>query len=246
MILIVLFALFIALSVLWRSARWRVAGSAVVLLWLLAAGWLSGVLLDWAQPPIYRTPYDLAGTPTSSPFGDHTAIVLLGGGTEYHHGELVPKDDVYARIALVARLYAQCVQAGGSCRVIVSGGNPQRHIRTEADTYGPYLLRDGVPRDALVLENESLTTWQNARNVAALVHRRHNETLLLVTSAYHMPRAMLDFHRFDMQPLAAVSNVRSVRRGLLPRWRNLTAAETALHELIGIAQFYVYRMIGWF
>ncbi|QGZ62921.1 YdcF family protein [Paraburkholderia acidisoli] len=231
---------------LWRSARWRVAGATVVVFWLLAAGWLSGVLLDLAQPPIYRTPYDLARTNSPAPFGAHTAIVLLGGGTEYHDGQLVPKDDVYARIALVARLYAQCAQAGGTCRVIVSGGNPQHHRSSEADTYGPYLLRDGVPRDALVLENESLTTWQNARNVAALVHRRHNEIILLVTSAYHMPRAMLDFHRFDMNPLPAVSNVRSVRRGLLPRWRNLVAAETALHELIGIAQFYVYRMIGWF
>ncbi|MBV8259670.1 MAG: YdcF family protein, partial [Paraburkholderia sp.] len=59
-------------------------------------------------------------------------------------------------------------------------------------------------------------------------------------------RAMLDFQRFDMHPLPAVSNVRSVERGLLPRPANLKSAETALHELIGIAQFHVYRMIGWF
>jgi hypothetical protein len=57
---------------------------------------------------------------------------------------------------------------------------------------------------------------------------------------------MLDFHRFDMNPLPAVSNVRHVKRGLLPRPANLESAETALHELIGVAQFYVYRMIGWF
>ncbi len=247
MILIVLFALFIALGVLWRSARWRVAGGAAALFWLLAAGWLSGALLDLAQPPIYRTPYDRGRAALPAlPFSAHTAIVMLGGGTDYVDGKLVPKDDVYARIALASRLYAQCAQAGGACRVIVSGGNPQHHERAEADTYAPWLLAAGVPRDALVLENESLTTWQNARNVAALVHRRHDEALVLVTSAYHMPRAMLDFHRFEMAPLPAVSNVRHVKRGLLPRWRNLVAAETALHELIGIAQFYVYRMIGWF
>lgn len=230
---------------LWRSARWRVAAGAAIVFWLLATGWLSGVLLDYAQPEMYRTPYDQAkiGPPN---FGSRTAIVLLGGGTDYRDGELVPKHDVYARIALAATLHAQCVRAGGVCRVIVSGGNPQHHASAEADNYTPYLLHAGVPGADLVIENQSLTTWQNARNVAPIVRAEDDETLLLVTSSYHMRRAMLDFRRFDMNPLPAVSNVRVVRRGLLPRAVNLEAAETALHELIGIAQFYVYRMIGWF
>jgi hypothetical protein len=33
---------------------------------------------------------------------------------------------------------------------------------------------------------------------------------------------------------------------VLPRYDNLVNANTALHELIGIAQFHVYRLIGWF
>jgi uncharacterized SAM-binding protein YcdF (DUF218 family) len=230
---------------LWRSARWRVAASAAIVLWLIAAGWLAGVLLDFAQPEMYRTPYDQAKTGPAS-FGPRTAIILLGGGTEYRDGDLVPKRDVYARIALAASLHAQCARAGGVCRVIVSGGNPQRHESAEADNYAPYLLRAGVPRADLVLENHSLTTWQNARNVAPIVRAEDDETLLLVTSSYHMRRAMLDFRRFDLNPVPAVSNVRRVERGLLPRTANLESAETALHELIGIAQFYVYRMIGWF
>jgi hypothetical protein len=34
--------------------------------------------------------------------------------------------------------------------------------------------------------------------------------------------------------------------GVLPRRSNLAAANVALHELIGIAQFHVYRALGWF
>jgi len=230
---------------LWRSARWRVATCAAIVFWLLAAGWLSGVLLDFAQPRMYRTPYDQAKVGPMS-FGPRTAIVMLGGGTEYRDGQLVPKPDVYARIALAAALHAKCAREGGVCRVIVTGGNPQHHTSAEADNYVPYLLHAGVPSADLVIENQSLTTWQNARNVAPIVHAENNETLLLVTSSYQMQRAMLDFRRFDMNPLPAVSSVRLVKRGLLPRVANLDSAETALHELIGIAQFYVYRMIGWF
>ncbi|CAG9246482.1 conserved hypothetical protein [Paraburkholderia unamae] len=230
---------------LWRSARWRVAACAVLVFWLLASGWLSGLLLDFAQPEMYRTPYDQATIGPAS-FGPRTAIVLLGGGTDDRNGQLVPRRDVYARIALAASLHAQCARAKGVCRVIVSGGNPQHHASAEADNYAPYLLRAGVPRADLVLENQSLTTWQNARNVTPIVSAEDADTLLLVTSSYHMRRAMLDFRRFDMKPLPAVASVRRVERGLLPRAANLESAETALHELIGIAQFYVYRMIGWF
>ncbi|WP_395065969.1 YdcF family protein [Paraburkholderia silvatlantica] len=240
-----MFVLFVALGLLWRSARWRVAACAAAVFWLLATGWLTGVLLDIAQPELYRTPYDQAKIGPVR-FGARTAIIMLGGGTQIRDGRLVPKHDVYARIALAAELYAQCARAGGTCRVIVSGGNPQHHASAEADNYAPYLLRAGVPSVDLVLENQSLTTYQNARNVAPIVRAGNDEMLLLVTSSYQMRRAMLDFRRFGMNPLPAVSSVRRAERGLLPSIANLKSAETALHESIGIAQFYVYRMIGWF
>ncbi|NLP63939.1 YdcF family protein [Paraburkholderia sacchari] len=231
---------------LWRGARRPIAVIAVILFWLLGSGWLAKPLIDLAQPPNYRTPYNPATTPASA-FGPRTAIVMLGGGTnERADGTLVPKHDVYARIAMSAALQARCLAAGGVCKVIVSGGNPQHHAATEADTYAPLLLRAGVEKSDLVLENRSLTTWENARNVAPIVHAQRADTLFVVTSAYHMPRAMLDFHRFQMDPVPAVSDVRRVRTGMWPRRANLRDAETALHELIGIAQFYVYRMLGWF
>lgn len=207
------------------------------------------MLLNLAQPAIYRVPYDPANT--AQRIDARTTIVMLGGGTEHDDDDrLVPKHDVYARLATAAALYAQCGREHVRCRVIVSGGNPQHHEATEADTYAPYLLRAHVAPSDLVLENQSLTTWQNARNVARVMDSQrgdpHSETLLLVTSAYHMRRAMLDFRRFGLDPVPVVSSVRHAQRGWLPRLHNLTAAETALHELIGTAQFYVYRMFGWF
>ena len=80
------------------------------------------------------------------------------------------------------------MNAGGGrrCRVIVSGGNPQHHEQAEADNYAPFLLARGVSPSDLVLENESLNTYQNARNVAGIVQPERDETLVLITSAYHM------------------------------------------------------------
>ena len=222
-----------------RRARAPLVAAGIALFWLLAAGWLSAPLLDWAQ----RGPQPAA--PAS--YAARTAIVMLGGGTEYDADhKLVPMHDAQARIGKSADIYAQCKRTGSICKVIISGGNPQRHEVAEADNYLPYLLQKQVPRADIVLENRSLTTYENARYVAALLHDAHYGALILITSAYQMPRALLDFHRFGLAPQPVISNTRYVQVGLFPRYDNLVNAETALHELIGIAQFHVYRLIGWF
>jgi uncharacterized SAM-binding protein YcdF (DUF218 family) len=211
----------------------------VALFWLLAAGWLTAPLLELAQP--HRQ------TNAPATFAPRTAIIMLGGGTEYDgEDELVPPRDVLARIAVSADNYAACKRTAATCAVIVSGGNPQRHRATEADTYLPYLLRKQVPRADIVLENRSRTTYENARNVSAIVERTRYDSLILVTSAYQMPRALLDFHRFGLAPQPLISSARRAHLGLLPCYDNLVSAEIALHELVGIAQFHVYRAIGWF
>ncbi|WP_420814651.1 YdcF family protein [Paraburkholderia susongensis] len=239
MILFTLLTLFFAAIVLWKRARRSLIVCMIALFWLLAAGWLTAPLLDLAQP------HRQSAAPAA--FAPRTAIILLGGGTIYDDDDvLVPPRDVLSRIEVSARSYAACKRTATTCQVIVSGGNPQRHSATEADTYLPYLLRQQIPRTDIVLESTSRTTYENARNVSAIVGNSRYDTVILVTSAYQMPRALLDFHRFGITPQPLISSARHARLGVLPRYDNLVAAEIALHELIGIAQFHVYRAFGWF
>lgn len=224
---------------LWRRARKAIGAAGLALFWLLSSGWLTAPLLAYLQNDALR-----ASAPR---FGPRTVIVALGSGTRFdRQGTLVPKSDAMPRIATAASLYAQCKRQDLDCKVIVSGGNPQRHPATEADTYAPYLLRAHVAREDLVLENQSRTTYENAEYVARILHSQRYDSLMLVTSAYHIPRALMDFHRFGLAPQPVASNERLARCGVLPRRSNLVAANVALHELIGIAQFYVYRTLGWF
>ena len=224
---------------LWRRARKAIIIVALALFWLLSAGWLTAPLLALVQS-------DAAHYPAPA-FGPRTVIVMLGAGTRHDaQGKLVPMPDVFPRIAKTAWLYAQCKQENRHCQVIISGGNPDHHAAAEADTYAPYLIEAHVSRDDLVLENASLTTYENAKYVARILRNERYDSLMLVTSAYHMPRALLDFHRFGLAPQPVASRGRPVRCGLLPRRPNLAAANIALHELIGIAQFHVYRAFGWF
>jgi uncharacterized SAM-binding protein YcdF (DUF218 family) len=237
LVLITLLLLFFALFAVWRQRRRAVATVCIVLFWALGAGWLSAPLLHLAQRG-----FEEKSTPQDVHFASRTTFVLLGGGTRYDGDKrLVPKRDAFVRIVVTAELYRECRRAGGACRVIVSGGNPQHHEQAEADNYAPFLLARGVSATDLVRENESLDTYQNARNVASIVQPERDETLVLITSAYHMHRALLAFNAFGLDAQAFISNVRQAKATFFPRPCGFIDAETALHELVGVARFYVYR-----
>jgi uncharacterized SAM-binding protein YcdF (DUF218 family) len=239
LVLITLLLLFFALFAVWRQRRRAVATVCILLFWALGAGWLSAPLLHLAQRG-----FEEKSTPQDVHFASRTTFVLLGGGTRYDGDKrLVPKRDAFVRIVVTAELYRECRRAGGACRVIVSGGNPQHHEQAEADNYAPFLLARGVSATDLVRENESLDTYQNARNVASIVQPERDETLVLITSAYHMHRALLAFNAFGLDAQAFVSNVRQPKATFFPRSRGFIDAETALHELVGVARFYVYRSL---
>ena len=66
----------------------------------------------------------------------------------------------------------------------------------------PVLLRAGIPRAQIVIEPGSRNTAENARFSAELVRPNPGDRWILVTSAYHMPRALGCFRRagFDVEP----------------------------------------------
>ncbi|SAK74223.1 hypothetical protein AWB78_03175 [Caballeronia calidae] len=206
------------------------------LAWAVGAGWFANPLLDLAQRG-----YGHTETPAFTP---RTTIVLMGGGTARTGSGLVPKSDAAPRIPAAAALYRQCRATGASCTVILSGGDPQHHGQAEADNYAPYVLAQGVAPGDLVRENKSLNTYQNARNVAGILGPAHDNRLIIVTSAYHMRRSLRAFEAFGYAPVPYVSDVRHIRPTIFPRIRGFVNSELALHELVGLARFDVYRWLG--
>lgn len=230
--------LFVAFA-LWRKRRLAIALIGVIGYWLVASGWIVAPLIALAQSGVHPVEHPV--------MTGRTAIILLGAGTRRHgDGPLVPPADGFARIARTAELYSACKHTASACTVIVSGGDPQHHGATEADIYARYLLARGVANDDLIRENRSRTTYENAKFTTSILRSRHDDALILVTSSYQMRRALLDFARFGCAPQPVFANRRDAERGWLPRQRNVANGELALHEIGGVVQFYVYRMLGWF
>ncbi|SPB17065.1 hypothetical protein NOV72_04265 [Caballeronia novacaledonica] len=207
----------------------------VALAWAIGAGWLATPLLDLAQHGYRHT-----DVPS---FASRTTMVLMGGGTRRSGSGLVPQFNAMRRIDAIGMLYRECRETGASCKVILSGGDPQRHGQAEADNYAPYVLAQGVAPGDLVRENQSLNTYQNARNVAEILGPSDDNRLIIVTSAYHMRRSMRAFEAFGYAPVPYVSDVRPTRITFFPRFRNFANSELAMHELVGLARFMVYRWL---
>ncbi|MBF5014293.1 YdcF family protein [Burkholderia pseudomultivorans] len=237
----ILFDSFVLLFIgfmLFRKWRRLIALAAVALFGLLATGWLAAPLIAWAEAgvvPVARP--DMHG---------QTTLIVIGAGTRRTDTGLRPPPDGDARIRTTAALYRACRQQAQRCTVVMSGGDPQHHGETEAAVYGRQLVAAGVDSGDLILEPDSRTTYENAKFTASILRSRHDDARILVTSSYQMRRALLDFRRFGIDPQPVYANRRDAQTGWLPRWRNIVNAEQALHELVGIAQFHVYRLLGWF
>jgi uncharacterized SAM-binding protein YcdF (DUF218 family) len=118
------------------------------------------------------------------------AIVLLGGGGGYgwmRRPGVSAFDLPKSRVAAGARAWL----AGRAPLVILSGGRGGE--QTEAEEMARAITHLGVPRSALLLEQCSRDTRDNALYTARLAREHGVHRVLLVTSQLHMSRASLWF-----------------------------------------------------
>jgi uncharacterized SAM-binding protein YcdF (DUF218 family) len=120
-------------------------------------------------------------------------IVLLGGAISppVRGGAPFPNMSAAAdRIWHAARLY----KAGKAPLIIASGGSDSNlSTESESESMRTLLVDLGVPASAIILEARSRTTKQNAQFSAEILRTRNLQSVLLVTSALHMRRALNDF-----------------------------------------------------
>ena len=168
-------------------SRWRGFGRFLIVLVALASvtiavlpvgRWLLGPLED-RFPQLTTLPPKVDG------------IIMLGGAvstvlTDVRHQPQVNEHaERFLAFADLARRYpnAKLVFSGGGPKL--EGGNFR-----EADASREVLDWMGMDTSHVIFERESRNTFENVVNSKALVHPAAGEVWLLVTSAYHMPRAV--------------------------------------------------------
>ncbi len=241
--------LLIVAAVLARRRRWQWAMLTLAFLALTLGGnrWVAYGLvrsLEWR----YLSPADLPAA---------QAIVVLGGATRpaSFPRPLPEMSEAGDRLLYAAWLYRQ----GKAAHILVSGGGREweEPVAAEAETMRSILELMGVPADAIWVESHAINTYENATLSWDFLTARNIDSILLVTSAIHMPRAVGLFERQGFKVIPAPTDFLIARADwtnlfrldwrnqllqLVPDAENLRLTSLALKEYIGLM---IYNLRGW-
>lgn len=119
-------------------------------------------------------------------------IIVLGAGLR-RDGRA---GDALWRRSLVA---AQAYQEGFAPNIVCTGGVSENQTRSEASACREILIGEGVPPDAIVLEDKSHSTEENALNTRAIMAERGWNTAVVVTDSFHILRAGWIFSAYGIE-----------------------------------------------
>lgn len=221
--------------------KWRKAG---LIIGLAAIAWL------WiASTPVFSR-WALATLESEYPSESITSykpadvIILLGGSLS--SGKPYPDlNEAADRILHAYRIY----KAGLAPKVLISGGNVfPNGSAPEGQDVADLLVSLGIDRSVLLIDSSSRNTFENARESAKIMQQQGFTTGILITSAFHMPRALAVFRKAGIEVRPAATDMRSDHElppfplPILPNSGSLDATSLAIKEWIGLL---VYHWRGW-
>lgn len=161
------------------------------------------------------------------------AIVVLGGGLE---SDGSPKVSTLERIDYGIHLF----EVGFSNYLILSGG-AKANDQVEADEMYKVALDKGISPEAVLRETKSQNTYENVLHTKRLLSQHSIKgKVILVTSPYHMQRAVSCFKKQGVEVLPApVNNSEIYAYGFYQNLRNL---RLLMHEFLALVYF---RYAGW-
>lgn len=116
------------------------------------------------------------------PVGDYDAIIVLGAQV---------KPDGTLSLQLQWRIDA-AVKAWRehNSLIVVCGAQGGKEPVPEAHVMREELIRQGVPADSILMDDKSFNTKQNIDHAVTLLEGHEVDRVLIVTSDYHLPRAL--------------------------------------------------------
>jgi uncharacterized SAM-binding protein YcdF (DUF218 family) len=226
-------------ALLRRRARWA---------WPLAAA-ASAVLVAFSSDVVadaIQRAAERGARSTYRPDAVYDAVVVLGGMVDPPASRASGEAELTGEADRIVRGF-EIIRSGHARTIVVSAGLvfPVPGDVPEADRLAARLARWGVPPGQIVAEASSRNTRENAIQVGRLAAARGWTSLLLVTSAAHVPRALGCFRAVGLEPdVLPVDHRAGDGRGRswLPQASALAKSTRAIHELAGRL---AYRVAGY-
>jgi uncharacterized SAM-binding protein YcdF (DUF218 family) len=205
----------------------RVAWALWVGTWLLSMPIVSATLGSWVEMRGPDLDEALAGKDL-----ERAAIVVLAGGIRTYE-PTVPLSERMDGSTTARVLTGASVWKAHPTGIVLLSGGP----RLENEGMVELMTRLGVPPERLAREHLSTNTRENAGFSAEILRRRGVETVVLVTSATHLRRALKDFERAGVTAIPVASELIGLGHhgvdSFLPSAFALGRTAVAVHEILG-------------
>jgi len=219
----------VGILLLWFS-RWQKSGKI-----LITASWLLLLLLS-VQPVADRLLSPLEKQwPTWDNRQSVDYVVVLGGGYTWNP-QWAPSSNLInnslARLTEGIRIW----QANPGAKMIFTGAAAPTNPVSTAEVGARVAQSLGVPASAIITLDKPRDTEEEAQEVAKMIGK---QPFALVTSASHLPRAMIFFQRQGLNPLPAPANQMAIdspinlRERITPSALWLGHSERAVYEWLG-------------
>jgi uncharacterized SAM-binding protein YcdF (DUF218 family) len=202
---------------------------AIAWLWICSTPYIATYLMSGLERDY--PPASVQNLPVSD------AIVLLGGAVRGRaaNNTLADLSGVGDRVLYAAAAF----HAGKAPKIVVTGGAQPGEI-PEASLTRELLVALAVPSHSIVMEPRNRVTRDNRRYTGPRLERMGVKSILLVTSAFHMRRAMLVFEPLGLQVYPAATDYQVlvgddllVLSNFLPSVKALQRSSWAFHEFVG-------------
>ncbi|MCK7542589.1 YdcF family protein [Marinobacter bryozoorum] len=211
----------------WPRTGWSLIAFSTLCLYLLSIP---------STMPLLSIGLEDHGVPTMEEASRAEVIVVLGGGRETDAPQWKGRDTVaeapLARLAEAARWHRRT----GLPLLLTGGRNGMDDAESEAQLMAR-MLEEAFGIQARWLEHESRDTRENAEFSARILDAGSMETILLVTHAAHLTRAIPEFEKrgFDVipAPMGFASSGSGGELSLLPRATYLEQNTRLVYEHIG-------------
>ena len=162
------------------------------------------------------------------------AIVVFGGGV----GETGnPGKSTIERARYASELYHK----GYADKIIFSSG--YTYTYNDAENMKILAVSMGVPLSNIILEQKANSTYENALFSKKILDKRNWDSILLVSSPYHMRRAQLVFDRWDKERKVIFVPVEKSEFYDRQAGVNIEQIRAIIHEYLGIVYYWFRRYI---
>jgi len=166
-------------------------------------------------------------------------IVLLIGGVK--KGDL-PISSKLGESSLFRTVKAVEIyfQAEHKPTIIISGSDPISSSSRPAEEIAKFIQSFNVSKENILLEEKSKNSYQSAKEIKKIIG---DESFILITSAYHLPRSVYIFRKMGLDPIPVPADFKAEENynilDFFPDPGNLKKCDLAFHEYFGLLYYHL-------